>query len=141
MPTRFIRWEVRTALFALACLFALILYGSTMSTAEPQPAPAAQDGRTSTSMEDRRIILGLPPFQGPQERGVQNRKGSTVDPSAQEAQFKEAKQEADKIIELGQSLKAELDKGNANVVSVSIGEKAKQIEKLAKKIKKWSHAR
>ena len=140
MSTRFIRWEVRTASLAIACFFALILSGSTTWTAEPQPAAAAP-GQAAQSTERSRMDLGLPPFQGSQERGVQNRKGSTVDPAALEAQFNQAKQEADKIIELGQSLKAELDKGNANVVSVSIGDKAKQIEKLAKKIRKWSRAR
>ena len=139
MSTRFIRWEVRTASLAIACFFALILSGSTTWTAEPPPDPAA--GQAAQSTERSRMDLGLPPFQGSQERGVQNRKGSTVDPAALEAQFNQAKQEADKIIELGQSLKAELDKGNANVVSVSIGDKAKQIEKLAKKIRKWSRAR
>ena len=139
MSTRFIRWEVRTAFLAVACLFALILCGGTTWTVQPQPGPAVP-GQLPEGDNVQAIAPRLPAPRA-DAPGPWNGKRATADPGALEARFEQAKHDAAQIIELGQSLKAELDKGNPNVVSVSVGEKAKQIEKLAKKIRKWSHAR
>jgi hypothetical protein len=51
------------------------------------------------------------------------------------ANFHKTQQDADRLVKLAQSLKTELDKSSPNILSVSIVNKAKKIEKLAKKIK------
>jgi hypothetical protein len=49
--------------------------------------------------------------------------------------FEEMKRQADELASLAKSLQQDLDKSNANILSLSIVEKADKIEKLAKKIK------
>ncbi|MGH9430024.1 MAG: hypothetical protein ACRD3T_00615 [Terriglobia bacterium] len=51
------------------------------------------------------------------------------------ANFHKTQQDADQLFKLAQSLKEDMDKSNANILSIGIVDKAKKIEKLAKKIK------
>jgi uncharacterized protein (DUF3084 family) len=50
--------------------------------------------------------------------------------------FEQMKQDAHELAKLANSLQEELQKSNANVMSLSVIEKTKEIEKLAKKIRK-----
>ena len=54
------------------------------------------------------------------------------------ANFEKMKSDAATLVELANSLKADLDRANPNVLPAQLVEKAKQIEKLAKRIKKAS---
>lgn len=51
------------------------------------------------------------------------------------ANFEKMKRDADELADLAKSLQEDLNKSNANVLSLGIVEKAEKIEKLAKKIK------
>ncbi len=53
----------------------------------------------------------------------------------QKANFAKMKQDADELAALAKSLQDEVNKSNANVLSLGVVEKADKIEKLAKKIK------
>jgi len=54
------------------------------------------------------------------------------------ANFEKMKSNAATLAELANSLKADLEKANPNVLPAQLGEKAKHIDKLAKQIKKAS---
>ncbi len=49
--------------------------------------------------------------------------------------FKQLKKHAADLAELAKSLQTEIEKSNANVLSIEIVKKAEKVEKLAKKVK------
>ncbi len=51
------------------------------------------------------------------------------------ANYEKMKRDADELASLAKSLQEEIDKGNENVLSLHIVDKAEKIEKLAKRIK------
>ena len=53
----------------------------------------------------------------------------------QKMRFEKMKKDADELATLADSLKGDVDKSNENILSLEIVEKAKKIEKLAKRIK------
>lgn len=142
MPARHTHRQGRNTFLVFVSLVALILIGSAVRAAEPQPDPSSPRPEMQQSMERSRMAVGLPPHpeQESADRNVKDRKATAAAQAIMKAKFDEAKQDANTLAELAQSLKSDLDKSSPNIVSVSVAEKAEQIEKLAKKIKKWCKA-
>ena len=93
----------------------------------------AQAAQQNMSIERNMMNLGVPPLPTttPPAR-------SAADREKLKAQLEEVKRDAAALAELANSLKSELAKANEDVMAVNTAEKATQIEKLAKKIKRWA---
>jgi hypothetical protein len=82
-----------------------------------------------------------PPQAAPQQPFPRSRRNDSRGLSAKQRRdllkhnFEKMKRDADELAELAQSLREDLNVSNENVLSIEIVEKAKKIEKLAKKIK------
>lgn len=129
------RWQVRMASAFLVALLAQVV-SLHFADAAPQrhihnPPPQSQ------SIEQSRMKEGLPPNPDLTDSRVRK---TAVDPKILKAKYEEAKRDADTLAGLAQSLKSDLEKGNENVAPFFVVQRAEQIEKLAKKIKKWGRA-
>lgn len=91
------------------------------------------------------ILAGEPPQGQPPPRPTEPQAILQTDPLADltakqkrdlgKYRFKKMKEHADELAMLAKSLQEDLDKSNANVLSLQVVVKAEKIEKLAKKIR------
>jgi nitric oxide reductase activation protein len=92
--------------------------------------------------------MQIPTLPGQTQRGPfsQREDPNNADPATRHAQEDAAKQrnaerqtrlvaDTNKLLQLAQDLKTEVDKSNKEVLSVSVVKKADEIEKLAKSVK------
>ncbi|MGH9404161.1 MAG: hypothetical protein ACRD2P_18915 [Terriglobia bacterium] len=112
------------ALFALFCL--------SSAPAAPLPGFQAPDITTQTPQ---------PPFPSADSQPQPNNKATLTrkqEDAIVKENFKKTKKDVEKLSELIESLKKEIQASNPNVMSVDVVNKASKIEKLAKKIKEES---
>jgi hypothetical protein len=117
-------------------LLPLIIVGSALAapvwpaTADPDPfaAPGVTAGPPPPSPEAQ---LPLPQINAePNDKISRKQKRDLL-----KSNFEKMKQDVDELVDLAVSLQNDLDKTNENILSLDVLEKAKKIEKLAKKIK------
>jgi hypothetical protein len=129
--------DVRRPSIAVACWvlgLALAIPGAT-ETSAPQARPEA--GPAQHELPGQPPAPGAQQPQSPSEQPEMN--PAPLTPKQQRAILKsnyaKMKQDAEELATLAKSLQEDLNKSNANVLSLKVVEKADKIEKLAKKIK------
>ncbi len=126
---------IRMNLWVAGTLILLcVLSGSSPLGEAQEPKPAdARHTRTNNSASatdpTAQQIPSVLPEAGPPALPTKQRD------KLLKSNFEKMKQDADELTELAKSLQDDLEKSNANVMSVEVIEKAKKIEKLAKKIR------
>lgn len=101
---------------AASGLAAAGIQGAQVGPAQPHPLP------TIPSTPDQ-PDMNPPPLTPKQQREILKSK------------YEKMKQEATQLADLAKSLQQDLDKSNADVLSLKVVDRADKIEKLAKKIK------
>jgi hypothetical protein len=72
-----------------------------------------------------------PPPQDPEQARLEKERAKAANQQRQQ----HLKQDTDKLLKLATELKTEVDKSNANILSVEVIKKADEIEKLAHSVK------
>ena len=104
----------------------------------PASRPALQGGRNLGSMAEAagpQHPSAPPVIAPPSQPGAPPAMTVKRRQAILEARFKKMKERADELARTAQALQADLDKSNANVLSVDVVEKADRIEKLARQIR------
>lgn len=124
--------------FATAVTLVFLGFGGMVAQASaqglslPQGAVPPQQGVTSQNSQQNHFPQTTPPTF---PLTSQKRKQALVDYN-----FKKLKKHAAELAELTKSLREDIEKSNANVLSLKIVRKAEKAEKLAKKIKNEAKA-
>ncbi len=105
----------------LAFLFATPL--APAGGAPPPGTPAGQQSPLPADQSTARQNEPLPGLKDKQKRDLMK------------ANYEKMKRDAEELASLAKSLRDDIDKGNENVLSLHIVDKAEKIEKLAKRIK------
>ncbi|HUJ21110.1 MAG TPA: hypothetical protein VLX58_06275 [Bryobacteraceae bacterium] len=105
---------MKNILARAACLLALILYAPLAPSQFPQ---------------DRQV----PPSETPSETRLPN--GKLQRDEILKAEHERSVKDAAQLIELAESLKAELEKDDTHVLSISSLKKTEEIEKIARRIR------
>jgi hypothetical protein len=124
------KWRKMAVLIAFAVLTGLLITpiggpsGLTGTMAQNPP------GQQQPGLPGSQQPLHAPPDTTPQP-GLNPKQKQELLKSG----FEQMKKDSDQLLELARSLQKDLDKGNQNVLSVKVIDKAERIEKLAKKIR------
>jgi hypothetical protein len=114
----------RGAILARGLLVTLLFLTAAAASAEPPQAGAAAAHQGASTLDDRIPHGEISESQTPKQKL-----------NLLQANFDKSKKDATELAALARQLREELDKPNANALSLDVTNRLERIEKLAKKIR------